>query len=146
VTGAVRNWTGAVSSDWNVGGNWAGGLVPATADSALIPDVATQPILTSAVTISNVTVNDLATLDVAGFTLNSTGDVATGPTAGSGILATGAGQLTLSGANKLVHGRLPRTLVTGTYSLDGDWEGVAPTTVESGKITSESHLMRLTSQ
>jgi hypothetical protein len=146
ITGATRSWTGAVSSDWNVGGNWGGGLVPATADSVVIPDVATQPVLTSAVTISNVTVDDLATLDVAAFTLNTSGDVATGLTAPSGIIATGAGQVTLAGSAKLVHGRLPKTLVSGTYSLDGDWDGVAPATVEGGQITSVSHLMRLTSQ
>lgn len=146
VTGTVRNWTGAVSSNWDVGGNWAGGLVPATADSVHIPDVATQPQLFSTVTVSNVAVDDVATLDVVGFTLNTTGDVATGSSAPSGIIATGAGQLTLAGTNKLVHGRLPKTFVSGTYSLDGDWEGVAPTTVEGGQITSTSHLMRLTSQ
>ena len=36
VTGTTRVWTGANSSDWNLGTNWGGGLVPATADSVTI--------------------------------------------------------------------------------------------------------------
>lgn len=147
VGGATRTWTGAVSADWNVGGNWGLGLVPAAADSVVVPAaVPNFPVLTSAVTVSDVTVADNATLDVAGFTLTSTGNVGTGSTAPSGIVASGAGQLTLAGAAKLVHGRFPRTLVTGGYSLDGTYEGTAPQTVDNGKITSESFLLRLTSQ
>jgi hypothetical protein len=147
VTGATRAWTGTVSSDWNLPGNWGLGKVPVAVDSVTIPTgVPNYPVLTSAVAISNVTVADNATLDVAGFTLTSTGDVATGATAPSGIVASGAGQLTLTGTGKLIHGRFPRTLVTGTYSLNGNWEGTAPEMVDNGQVTSTDWLMRLTSQ
>ncbi|HYH83817.1 MAG TPA: Ig-like domain-containing protein [Longimicrobium sp.] len=146
VSGTTRTWTGAVSADWNVGGNWGLGLVPATADSVVIPFPSTNyPALTSAVTISNVTVADQATLNVASFTLTSTGDVATGATAGSGILASG-GQLTLTGTSKVVHGRFPTTLVTGTYSLDGSYWGVAPQTVDAGTIASDGFDLNIDAQ
>ncbi|HET7233757.1 MAG TPA: hypothetical protein VFJ16_27350 [Longimicrobium sp.] len=147
VGGITRTWSGAVSADWNVGGNWGLGLVPVAADSVLIPTgVPNYPVLTGAATVSDVTVADNATLNVASFTLTSTGNVATGATAPSGILASGTGQLALAGTGKLVHGRFPRTLVSGTYSLDGTYEGSAPQTVDNGKITSENFLMRLTAQ
>ena len=147
VGGITRTWTGAVSADWNVGGNWGLGLVPVAADSVLVPTgVPNYPVLTGAATVSDVTVADNATLDVASFTLTSTGNVATGATAPSGIVASGTGQLALAGTGKLVHGRFPRTLVSGTYSLDGTYEGSAPQTVDNGKITSENFLMRLTAQ
>ena len=149
VTGTTRNWTGSVSTDWNVGGNWGGGLVPATADSVLVPFPLASgnfPVLTSAVTISDVTVTDQATLNVASFVLTSTGNVGTGPTVGSGILASGAGSVLLSGSTKTVHGRFPSVLVTGTYSLDGNYFGVAPETVDSGIIESNSYEMDINAQ
>ena len=146
VSGTTRNWTGTVSSDWNVGGNWGLGLVPAAADSVAIPFPSTNyPVLTSAVTISNVTVADQATLNVATFTLTSTGDVATGATAGSGILAAG-GMLSLVGNTKTMHGRFPTTLVTGTYALNGSYWGVAPQTVDSGTITSDGFDLNVDAQ
>jgi len=147
VTGANRAWAGTVSSDWNVPGNWGLGRVPLAADSVTIPTgVPNYPVLSSAVAVSNVTVADNATLNLAAFNLTSTGDVATGFTAPSGILASGAGQLLLTGTAKLAHGRFPATQVSGTYSLDGDWEGVAPVMVNNGQVTSTNFLMRLTSQ
>ena len=35
--GTTETWTGAVSSDWNTGGNWSGGVVPASGDTVNIP-------------------------------------------------------------------------------------------------------------
>jgi hypothetical protein len=146
VAGSTRTWTGAVSNVWNLPGNWGQGRVPATADSVSIPFPSTNyPVLTTPVTISNVTVADQATLDVATFVLSSTGDVATGSTAGSGILASGSGQVTLTGTSKLVHGRFPTTLVTGTYALDGSYSGIAPQTVDAGTLTSDRYDLNLDS-
>ena len=147
VSGATRSWTGAVSTDWNVGGNWGGGLVPATADSVVVPFPSPNyPVLTSAVTISDVTVADQATVAVATFVLTSTGNVGTGATVGSGILASGAGSVLLSGSTKAVHGRFPTTLVTGTYSLDGNYHGVAPQSVDAGTITADLFEMDVDAQ
>ena len=147
VSGTTRAWTGAVSNDWNVPGNWGLGRVPAIADSVSVPFPSTNyPVLTTPVTISNVTVADQATLDVASFVLTSTGDVATGATTGSGILASGSGQVTLTGASKVMHGRFPATLVTGTYTLDGTYTGRAPQTVDSGTISSDGYDLNLDAQ
>jgi hypothetical protein len=147
VSGTGRVWGGAVSSDWSLGANWTGGLVPAAADSAIVPTgVPNFPVLTAPAAISNVTVADGATLNLASFALTATGDVATGATAGSGILASGAGQLNLTGTGKLMHGRFPRALVTGTYSLDGNYHGVAPEAVDKGKVTSTSYNLMIEAQ
>jgi hypothetical protein len=140
VTGTTRNWTGAVSSDWSIGGNWAGGLIPAVTDSVLIPTgVPNFPVLSTPVTISNVTVADLAMLDLASFNLTSTGDVATGPTVGWGVLASGSGALLLTGNTKTMHGRFPTVTVSGSYALDGQYWGKAPQTVDSGIVQSDSY-------
>jgi hypothetical protein len=136
VAGITRNWTGAVSTDWNVGANWTGGVVPATTDSVVIPTgVPRYPVLTSSVSVGGVTVADGATLDVAGFTLTVSASVATGSTAGSGIVASGSGMVSLTGVAKVMHGRLPRATVTGTYALDGAYWGPAPQAVDAGRIT-----------
>ncbi|HEX6750799.1 MAG TPA: hypothetical protein VF092_26165 [Longimicrobium sp.] len=150
VTGTTRNWTGTTSTNWNVGTNWGGGLVPVSADSVTVPFPLASgnfPVLTSAVTISDVTVADQATLNVATFVLTSTGNVGTGSTVGSGILAGVGGSVTLSGsATKTIHGRFPSVLVTGTYALNGNYFGVAPETVDSGSLETDGYEMDINAQ
>jgi hypothetical protein len=146
VSGTTRNWTGTTSSDWNVGGNWGGGLVPAVADSVNIPTgVPNFPALSSAVTVRGVTVADLATLSLGSFNLTANDNVATGPTAGSGILGSG-GRLILGGAASVVHGRIPTFLVTGAYTLDGDVTAVASGQVDLGKLLSPNFNLQVISQ
>jgi hypothetical protein len=142
VTGTTRNWTGAVSTDWNVGANWAGGVVPAAADSVAIPTgVANYPVLTSNVTVAGVTVADGATLDVGSFTLTCSGDAIIGLS--GGIVASGAGSVWLVGIAKTMQGVFPTTTVSGTYSLSGNYVGKAPETVESGRITISGFRMTI---
>ncbi|QTE22405.1 T9SS type A sorting domain-containing protein [Polaribacter cellanae] len=58
-------WTGAVSTDWALPGNWTGG-VPTSTSEVIIPDVANDPIIgvltsTGAVT-GNITTNNVLTI------------------------------------------------------------------------------------
>jgi hypothetical protein len=146
VSGTTRTWTGATSSDWNLGGNWGGGFVPAVADSVVIPTgVPNFPALTSAVTVRGVTVADLATLSLGTFDLTANDNVATGPTGGSGILGSG-GRLLLGGAASVIHGRIPTFLVTGSYTLDGDVTAVASGQVDLGKLVSPNYNLLVISQ
>lgn len=146
VTGTTRAWTGATSTDWAVGTNWGGGLVPAPVDSVTIPfGVPNYPALTGAVTVRGVTVADNATLSLAGFNLTANDNVATGPTAGSGILST-TGSLVLAGSGGTVHGRIPTFLVTGSYSLDGDTWAVAKGQVDLAQLVSTSFNLQVVSQ
>lgn len=63
-------WEGDISSDWSVGGNWDVGIVPTSLDTVIIPDVATQPVLTADVTVANLTISQSgATLDLDGSNL-----------------------------------------------------------------------------
>jgi hypothetical protein len=145
VTGATRAWTGAVSTDWNVGGNWGAGLVPVAADSVTIPfGVANYPALTGAVSIGGVTVADNATLSLGAFNLTANANVASGAT-GGGILST-TGTLVLAGSGKTVHGRIPTFLVTGDYTLDGDVTAVARGQVDLGKLVSPSYNLLVQAQ
>jgi hypothetical protein len=133
VTGMTRQWSGAVSMDWSVGGNWVGGYTPATVDSVLIPVAPpNQPALVAPVDIAGVTVEDGATLTIGAFVLTANADVATGATGGSGILAAG-GELRLAGAGT-VGGRVPTLRVTGSYATSAPLRIVSPATIDLGRL------------
>lgn len=149
VTGTTRNWTGATSTAWDVPGNWGGGRVPVTADSVNIPfGVPNYPVLNlPAVTVRGVSVADNATLSLGANTLTANANVATGPTVGSGILATTGGLLVLGGTTgSTVRGRIPAFRVTGSYSLSGDTWAVATAQVDLALLASENYNLQVTSQ
>jgi hypothetical protein len=105
--------------------------------------VSNLPVLTSAVTVRGVTVADNATLSLGAFNLTANDNVATGPTAGSGILST-TGVLVLGGGPaSTVHGRIPTFLVTGTYTLDGDVWAVAKGQVDLGSLISPNYTLQV---
>jgi Bacterial Ig-like domain (group 2) len=146
VTGTQRTWNGSVSADWSAGGNWNGGIVPAAADSVVIPaGVANLPALVAATSIGGVDVADGATLSLGAFDLTASAGVATGYTPGSGILAT-SGVLALAGTGETVRGRVPTLQVTGDYALGGDLHVVAPGRVLSGRLLNEGYLLTTVSQ
>ncbi|MGN7889974.1 choice-of-anchor D domain-containing protein [Dyadobacter endophyticus] len=76
-TTAMDTWTGAISDDWNLEGNWQDGTVPTTSDDVTIPDVANDPIIRAQITGvaksifvqggASLTVNAGATLTINGF-------------------------------------------------------------------------------
>jgi hypothetical protein len=81
-------WTGAVSNDWFVGGNWTGGAVPNNIQHAIIPSgTPNQPVvLTGFPNIGSLTVDGL--VDIAGHDLTVFGDVdGTGTMINSGAAA-----------------------------------------------------------
>jgi hypothetical protein len=146
VSGTTRSWTGATSTNWNVGTNWGGGFVPAVSDSVSIPfGVPNYPALTGAVTVRGVTVADNATLSLGAFDLTANDNVATGPTAPSGILST-TGRLLLAGNPSTVHGRIPTFRVTGQYTLDGNVTAAASGQVDLGKLVSPNFNLQVVSQ
>lgn len=147
VTGTVRTWNGSVSTDWSAGGNWNGGYAPAAVDSVLVPSgVPNFPALPAATPIGGVDVADGATFSLGAFDLTASANVATGPTPGSGILAT-TGVLELAGTPSMtVRGRVPSLRVTGDYRLVGNLEIVAPGRVVSGRLRSNAYTVRAVSQ
>ncbi|MBC7625822.1 T9SS type A sorting domain-containing protein, partial [Ferruginibacter sp.] len=69
LVGIHNYWTGAVSNDWNTGGNWADGLVPSTScPDVTIPAVTTNnPVVsTSTLAITNLIIKPTASLTVSG--------------------------------------------------------------------------------
>ncbi|MFC1570680.1 DUF2341 domain-containing protein, partial [Candidatus Omnitrophota bacterium] len=68
------SWTGAISNDWSIDGNWLGDLAPTTGDGAAIISATNQPVLTEGIQITGLKIIAGATLDLAGFDFVVTGN------------------------------------------------------------------------
>jgi len=70
-------WTGATSTNWATASNWASGSVPTATSDVVIGSGTYQPVITSDVSISSLTINSGKTLTVnAGFDLTVANAVA----------------------------------------------------------------------
>jgi len=49
-------WSGAINTDWNNAGNWLGGQVPFYLTKVIIPNTANDPVISSGVQVSNLTI------------------------------------------------------------------------------------------
>ncbi|HEX8507117.1 MAG TPA: DUF4394 domain-containing protein, partial [Hymenobacter sp.] len=95
-------WTGAVSTEWNNGGNWSTGTVPTAADNVTIPDVANDPVVSSAQPVNAVTLTSGATLTLAnGGILTTAGSFTNN---GGSVAGNGTGTLVLGGTNSVIGG------------------------------------------
>ena len=144
ITGTIRNWTGAVSTDWENGGNWAGGYTPALVDTANVPiGVPNFPVLTQAVATGGFTVADAATLSLGAFNMTLTSLAAAGQTTG-GVSST-TGRLILAG-NSILSGRISTTLITGTYNETENARVIAPLQIDAGTLQTDRATMQVDGQ
>ena len=133
-SGPVTNatWTGTVSADWNNPANWSGGSVPSDITAVIVTPSNNQPVLLSAATIGNLTINSGATLTTNGnaltvksdFTLNGTINAGASTIMINGNLATSSagtiqGTNPMLSANGFIGTRADpiNTSVTGTLTI-----------------------------
>ncbi|MBI4944791.1 MAG: DUF2341 domain-containing protein, partial [Bacteroidetes bacterium] len=107
---SLLTWTGAVSTDWDTAANWDNNFTPEAGDSAIITDVANDPILATAVTINNLTINSDAILD-----LNAKNLTLAGTFTNNGTLKL-VGSETLTGFTNDADSGITQYYGTGTYS------------------------------
>jgi hypothetical protein len=123
VTVTANQWTGAISRDWSVAGNWCGGIVPTATTDVSIPNVSNQPIIgfsgpytayCNNMTIASgttLTINNSASLTMsAGTTFQNNGTF----TAGTGTVWLN-GATTISGSSSTTFNNL--TINTGVITL-----------------------------
>ena len=108
----TETWTGAVSSDWNMAGDWSGGVVPASGDAVMISQNTTNT-----ASLSNATLTG-ETITLGGLTA---GVNFTDVTLGSGTVLDGAGTLNIGdtltvgpGATLALSGSVPVVGIGGT--------------------------------
>ncbi len=93
------NWTGAVSTDWFVAGNWSSNSVPTSADNVVIPAApSNQPQINAAGAVcNNITIDSGASLTMNGataYTLSVYGDWIN-----NGTFTRGIGTVDFAGTN-----------------------------------------------
>jgi hypothetical protein len=94
-------WTGAVSTDWNVQGNWSCGFIPVSATLVEIPDVTNKPVLSSGAvgTVNNIIIDNGSSLTVSGNTIQISGTITN-----NGTFTTTDGTVELNGSATQVIG------------------------------------------
>jgi Bacterial Ig-like domain (group 1) len=123
-TSAILTWTGAISTAWNVAGNWSPAFVPTAVDAVTIPVTTNAPIISAPASVISLVVATGATL-----TNNSTLTVNGSVDAGTTI--TGTGSVILAGASGTVMGLINQalTVFAGTHTLSGYVEVTGNVTV-----------------
>ena len=73
----VFTWTGGGGASWNTPGSWDLNTVPVSGSTVVIPDVGTDPVLAGAVTVNNLTIQNLGILSLNGnnLTVSNTFDI-----------------------------------------------------------------------
>ncbi len=118
---ATITWDGSASLDWDDPFNWDLGLVPTSADTVIIPSgPANQPALSTNVVVNNLTINDGASLTLAGKNLTVSGTFANGTVGVSTatVIAQGTETLTFTGG---------MDTDSGTFRYAGDGGGSSDT-------------------
>ena len=111
--GTTFTWTGVVSTDWNVAGNWDLGAVPSSIDTVIIPaDTPYQPAASSNSSLKQFTINQGQTFSTGIYTLTVSGDLVINGTlnAGSSTITVGGN---LIGSGHTITGVSPALSVTG---------------------------------
>lgn len=91
---SAKFWTGTTSTDWNIAGNWCGGI-PTASDDVIIPIATNQPVISAAGAIcKNITINHGASL-----TINSDGLTVKGDWTTNGTYRSNAGTVIFDGAS-----------------------------------------------
>lgn len=118
VFGATRTWTGATSSNFSTDSNWSGGVKPGASDTAVIPAVATAPIITTTEIV------DVLNVQNGGILTVSTGgsleiDNANSAIDAGGLLVVSGGSVswtrTQNGTSHTIAGTVQ--INTGSYSV-----------------------------
>lgn len=114
-TVANRIWTGDASSSVSDAGNWRNGLLPAAADSVLVPaGRPNYPVLVDSVEYRRFTLDSGATFNLGNANLIVNGAIRT--PLGSGLLATGTGKVIIGrNVSSVLAGTFPKLQIEGSY-------------------------------
>jgi hypothetical protein len=139
-------WTGSVSTDWNVAGNWLCGYVPYTTTHAVIPDVPQKPVLEtgSAGSVNNLTIDAGSSLTINGNTLKIAGTIIN-----NGTFSAAAGTIEMNGSgaqvigNNIFSGNALKDLVinnTSGVTLLGPLNITGSVIASNGNLASDGYL------
>jgi len=138
--GITYIWTGAISTDWNVAGNWSSDLVPTSTCNVTIPAApSNQPILSTDVVINDIAIDGSVTLNGKIFTINGavtgTGNLV-GSQTSSLVIGGTAGTINFDANNK----SLQNLTINGTATLGNALDLYGTLTSTSGTLTTGGYL------
>lgn len=111
-TGTTTNWTGAVSNQWNVAGNWDANAIPGVSDVICVNSSTNTPINVPSLPTANQTVTGLLSNEEIDF---SSGPLTIKGSATFANVTLNGGTLTINGSATFVN----VTLNGGTLTLNG---------------------------
>jgi endo-1,4-beta-xylanase len=145
VTRPLTTWTGAVSNDWFVAGNWTAGVPTATTDVLIGGGGASPAIASGAASAASLTIAAGSTLSQRGGTLSLTGNLL----ANGGFVATGGTLATTGTSSQTLGGSAPLALQSLTVGAAGATlatpVSLATTLTLSGYLTTNGQALTLRS-
>ncbi len=135
-TNPTKTWTGTVSDDWSMSGNWTPAGVPAQTDDVCVPGATpNQPRLTANAAVRKLV--GLAGAHLSGmYDLDIHGDLDwAGTTPGN------FGAVRLVGASGTVRGTMTPLTVVGNYTVTGRLTVATQLKIEPGRLTLDGHTV-----
>lgn len=136
-------WTGALSTDWNTGGNWLPTSVPAAGVDIRIPDVTNQPVLDMDRSVRGFNLESLATIDLNGFNFSVAanclldGDVISN---GGTLTFNGTAAQDLTIANTLTIDNMTINNPANVNTTSGSINLIGTITVSAGSFSTNDEL------
>ncbi len=133
------NWTGAISGDWSIAGNWDLGRVPTAVDDATIGiGTPNLPKLSVNSAINNLTIQAGVTVDLDTTVLVIGGNLVNG---GSITGLQGTAGVTLVGTGKTMEGTIGvDVVIPGSYTLSGNTGALSLSVAgATGSLTLNGH-------
>ena len=133
-------WTGAVSTDWSIAGNWSNNVLPTAGVSVTIPSsTSNQPVLSTDISIADLTLNGSIDLNNHTFTIG-------GAVTGNGVLKGSVNSsLTLAGNSASIsfdanNNTLNNLTITGAATLSSPLNVYGVLNLASGSFNTGGYL------
>lgn len=134
-------WEGDVSTNWQTGANWNGGVAPDSANTVSVPADSllapghSLPVLTASARLTNLRVGYASTLGLGGFTLTAYGNV-------DAVGTVSNGTVKVAGTGAYLGGNLPAVEVTGSAQLQRSTRATGAVSV-TGTLTVKDQALTI---
>ncbi len=133
--GSLVTWTGAVSTDWSVAGNWSPAGVPNNTRDVVVPSSPSRmPALTTSCSALTLTVSTGATLNLNAVNCQVGGNVI----ADGAITGTGAIQIATTAQ---LRGNIPNLIASGPVTVGGRTVLSGNATISNGSLSLAGHTV-----
>ena len=139
-------WTGNLSTDWNVPGNWSCGFIPGSTTPVQIPDVPNKPVLSAGAvaTVNNLVIDLGSSLTITGNTIQVTGTITNSGafSVADGTIEMNGSALQSIGANIFTGNTIKNLIINNSagVTLQGPLNITGIVTAQNGDLSSGGNL------